>query len=336
MIFSNKQLLSLWCGLFAHSLWLGTTAFSNPRQNGRSHGPATSTVIWSSFSPIGDRPMVTTSTEDPGAPYPRTAGVPLGSAIQRTDSARGTQGLARRSADREEYWDNEEVKPTVVQGGGSLRTWSFTTDKIQCVQVNLHTEGRPLNAKVDVWTGPDSTPQQMAVYLEDGNLRPFNAVVFVPRSLGGQKHAVAVRNTGAMEFPLKAAVEVGSIFPSAFSMEEVAYRLFSVGGAKTIQGGAVRTIPFSPSVTSIQLMLTTDGRPLNARVEMLQGPDNVKQVMEVYTEDGSSRPFFAIIETPGYGNVVRIVNTGPMEFPIDCRIEPYTVEDNGFDDYFLD
>jgi hypothetical protein len=297
--------------------------------------------------------MVTTTQNQgissPTTVYPRTSpGVPLGSSIQRATQAdrrnfneaitrisplqeRQEQSLtpARRQDQMYEY---DDVKPTIVQGD-SLRTWSFTTDKIQCVQVHLSTEGRPLNAKVDVWTGPDSTPQEIGVYIEDGSIRPFNAMVFVPRSVGGQKHAVAIKNKGTMEFPLRAAVEVGGLFPSAFSMDEVAYRLFSNTKGKTIQGGSVRTVPFSPSVASVQLMLTSDGRPLNARIEMLQGPDCTKQVMEVYTEDGAARPFFAIIETPGYGNVVRIVNTGPMEFPIECRIEPYTVDDDGlFDD----
>jgi hypothetical protein len=253
------------------------------------------------------------------------------SALQRANvENRRTRSLTRPTpqSQREIYGDND-VKPTIIQGN-SLRTWSFTTDQIQSVQVSLFTEGRPLTANVDVWTGPDSTPQKMAVYLEDGNIRPFNAVVFVPRSVGGLKHAVAVKNKGPMEFPIQAAVEIGSIFSSsAFSMDEVAQRLFATHRGKTIQGGSVKTIPFSPSVASIQLLLTSDGRPLNARIEMLQGPSNVKQIMEVHTEDGNARPFFAIIETPGYGNVVRIVNTGPMEFPIDCRIEPYTVEDEG-------
>jgi hypothetical protein len=250
------------------------------------------------------------------------------SAIQRSNPDRRTQALTRVDPRQDAEYT---VKPTIIQGS-SLRTWSFTTSQIQSVQVSLFTEGRPLNANVDVWTGPDSTPQKMAVYLEDGSIRPFNAVVFVPGSVNGQKHAVAVRNTGAMEFPIKAAVEVGSILSApSFSMDEVAAQLFQTQQGKTIQGGSVKTFPFSPMVTSIQLLLTSDGRPLNARIEMLQGPDNVKQIMEVYSEDGSSRPFFAIIETPGYGNVVRIVNTGPMEFPIECRLEPHTVEDGGYD-----
>merc|ERR1712238_286734 len=188
----------------------------------------------------------------------------------------------------------ESLSPIKVQGG-SLRTWSFTTPSIDSVQVHLKTEGRPLNANVELWQGPDNTPQKMAVY------------------------------------PLAAGVEADI---KDGGIENFTDKLSKMATPRTVQGGAVFTMPFAPSVASVQVLLKTDGRPLNARIELLQGPNNVKQVMEVYTEDGTEPPFFAILETPGTGNVVRIVNTATVEFPLGCNLEPFLVEE-GSDDMFI-
>ena len=48
--------------------------------------------------------------------------------------------------------------------------------------------------------------------------------------------------------------------------------------------------------------------------------------MELYTEDGFTRPFFCVIETPGSGNVVRVVNTAPVEFPMTASVFPYAID----------
>jgi len=177
----------------------------------------------------------------------------------------------------------------------------------------LRTNGRPVNADVDVWQGPDNTPYKMKVYVEDGMVSPFNCVVETPRS----PSTIAVRNTGDMEFPMEAAVSANYIEGSAWMMDNVPRR--------TIQGQALHTYPFHPNVESVQVCLETDGRPLNARIELLQGPNNNKQFVEVYTEDGYERPFYAVIDTPGSGNVVRIVNTSPMEFPMTAAVSAYEI-----------
>merc|ERR1719440_1387573 len=209
----------------------------------------------------------------------------------------------------------------ILVQGGSLKTWSYRSPAVEQVQVVLGTEGRPLDADIELWHGPDNTPVKMRVYVENGQIRPFSAVVETPRG----PNTVAIRNIGQMEFPIAANVIANDVDQPTNEC---------LSSSTTVQGGALRTYPFDPSVESVQVLLKTDGRPLNARIELLQGPNNNKQVIELYTEDGLDRPFFCVLETPGSGNVVRIVNTAPIEFPMTASVVPYAVSDmsSGFGD----
>lgn len=221
----------------------------------------------------------------------------------------------------------KKPSPDVTVQGGSLRTWSFTTDRIDRVGVFLKTQGRPLNAEIDLWQGPDNCPQKISIYVEDGKLRPFSAVVETP----GSQNAIAVRNTGKMEFPLVAGIEA-EVAPKAGTsttdrLDAVIEKLEDSCKPSTVQGGAIKTVPFPPQVKSVQILLTTDGRPLTAKIEFLQGPNNAKQIMEVYCEDGLLRPFFTVVETPGSGNVVRVLNTATMEYPILARVMPFELDE---------
>lgn len=211
---------------------------------------------------------------------------------------------------------------TILVQGGSLRTWSYRSPLVDAVQVELSTEGRPLDADIELWHGPDNTPCKMRVYVENGQIRPFSAVIETPRG----PNTVAIRNIGQLEFPFAADVHAQNVDePTAICTDSTS----------TIQGGALRTYPFDLQVDSVQVLLKTDGRPLNARIELLQGPNNNKMVIELYTEDGFDRPFFCILETPGSGNVVRVVNTAPVEFPLSAAVVPHAVNDHHSSDAVL-
>merc|ERR1719198_2775850 len=99
-----------------------------------------------------------------------------------------------------------------------------------------------------------------------------------------------------------------------------------VDSAVELFGGSVRTYYSDSEVDSVEVLLSTDGRPLNARIELTQGPDYAKQVMELYSEDGLGSPFFCVLETPGVDHVVRIVNSDPDDLPISASIVPHSID----------
>ena len=271
--------------------------------------------------------------EDPIERQQRTGDTPTSSnegspSPPNMNSSPGSGSLAKSSMS-DDVWKN--LQPIKVQGG-SLRTWSFQSPFVDSIQVHLRTEGRPMNANIELWKGPDNTPQKVAVYLEDGSFRTFCCTILTP----DEQNAISIRNTGQMEYPLHAAIQAELYRSSSGSptkdgngndKQSVTERLASIECKRIVQGGAVFTMPLSPTTASVEIVLKTDGRPLNARFELLHGPNNVKQVMELYTEDGLVRPFHAIVDTPGAGNVVRIVNTATVEFPIQVSVEPYFVEE---------
>lgn len=211
------------------------------------------------------------------------------------------------------------TNPTIIQGGDTLRTWSFKSPYSNEIQVKLASEGRPLDSDIELWQGPDNVPCKMRVYIENGSMRPFYAVFKTPRT----PNTIAIRNIGTIEFPLIADVRSSNVVqPSNLCLSS-----FS-----TIQGGALRTYPFNPFVESSQIMLKTDGRPLNSRIELLQGPNNNKIVIELYIDDANDKPFFCVLNMPGSGNVIRIINTSPIEFPLFASVTPNSMNQNSIND----
>merc|ERR1719235_1524494 len=220
--------------------------------------------------------------------------------------------VSRASAPVMQYQRGPSVatsKPSIQIQGETLRTWAFKSPAVETVQVELGTEGRPLEATVEVWNAAGNTPFQARVYSEDGEIRPISAVLEIPRG----PSTVAVRNIGQMEFPMAALVtEEFAMGPSGEHQDAAQY----------VQGGALKTYPLDPTVDAVEVLLPTGGMPMNARIEILQGPDTNKQVIELYSENGLDRPFFCTFATPWSGNVIRILNTGPMEYPLPASVVP--------------
>lgn len=202
--------------------------------------------------------------------------------------------------------------PTHIQGN-SLKTW-ITQPYVEAVHVALKSEGRPIHADVELWNGPNNIPYRLRVYVEDGHIRPFSATVGTPYGT----NTICVRNISPIEYPLEAAVAPEHEVDAPSREMPLNYPMI-------IQGNSLQTFRFHHEIQSVQVMLKTDGRPLNARIELWQGPSNVKQMVDVYTDDGLERPFFMNIETPSGENVVRVVNTGTLAFPIDASVEAYSV-----------
>lgn len=277
-----------------------------------NNNAATSTALFSSGAPVSAGPALGNAPPGVG---PESPGGGMAMAGARPPAPAADGALERFAV---KY---DSIPETIVQGG-ALRTWSFPTMAMGRVNLALTTqgppEGNPLNVDIAFNEGPDNTPQRMRVYSGKGRLRPFKMWIETPSDTA----AVFIRNLAPLEFPCEA--KVGTEYddlPPGENTNAITDAIYEMGKPHLIQGaGALRSYALDHSVSSVKVELTTDGRPLNCMVELVQGPNAPKYTIEVYTEDGMLRPFTAVLETPGAGNELRIVNTASMEFPLNAAV----------------
>lgn len=203
-------------------------------------------------------------------------------------------------------WNIREVGPNVKIQGQTRHTWNFGDYSREIVQVALKTEGRPMTSDIELWVGPDWTPLQISAYTENGKERPIQTLIGTRNKAAN----VEIRNTGASEFPLTAACSY-AVPPLADARDVLAEE----GEGRYVEGGAIYSQAFPSDVGQVALLLKTDGKQLNAKVELLNGPNNVKQGFEIFTNNGELNALYVVFETPGAANTVRIRNIAPLEFP---------------------
>lgn len=196
--------------------------------------------------------------------------------------------------------------------GGSRKTFTFPDQGQEIVQIGMTTEGRPLNAEIELWIGPNWTPYSLKCFSDDG--RQFPARILV--GTRNKPAEIELRNVGQMELPFTAAASYAK--PPLVDIRE---RIIDAGDGITVQGGAIDSIPLGSEVNQVRVYLKTDTRQLNTRVELLNGPNNIKQQFEVFTNNGVLNSLYVVMDTPGNANTIRIINQAPLEFPAYAYIE---------------
>lgn len=119
----------------------------------------TTTQLHSSMFNSGTQTRTTNDYNyDTSLRQPGVAGTSSLARVGRAPTGGNTQTLERRPTQDYPTVDpnntsQRRLKPIQIQGG-SLKTWTFPSPRVESVQVFLKTEGRPLNANVEVWQGP--------------------------------------------------------------------------------------------------------------------------------------------------------------------------------------
>mmetsp|Transcript_77849 Transcript_77849/g.142477 ORF Transcript_77849/g.142477 Transcript_77849/m.142477 type:complete len:319 (-) Transcript_77849:36-992(-) len=220
----------------------------------------------------------------------------------------------------DETWAS--LQPIRVQGG-ELETWSFKDTKRLVVAISgddesltsFKDEGRDLNVAISLCEGPNKTPFQVKINSQKGVCRPFKGIIETP----GKHSSLFIRNIGQIEFPITAGVAAQT--PEA-PAELAPASVYEMADPYLLQGNSVKIYPLDKEVKQVKVQLSTQGRPLYAKIELLRGPNEVRYEMDVYSEDGKEWPFFTITEIPGSDYSIRVVNTASWEFPLKVDVQP--------------
>lgn len=215
-----------------------------------------------------------------------------------------------------ELWDGPNNTPTRVKmysEDGRMRPMNILTENPQRGRGNTMSVRNvgpmefPINAGVGN-IGPGGYNGGGNVQMQGGGM-PGGAMMDAGSSSMGQRRNGLAGSEGAY---MNERDFNGFSHPSSPSRKR----------GERVQGGALKTFPLDYSVEAVQVTITSEGMPVNAKVELWGTASHIKQLAEVYNDNGQTRPFAAIIDVPGGSNTIAVYNTGPMEYPIDVVVEP--------------
>lgn len=212
-----------------------------------------------------------------------------------------------------------EIFPTYesmdyIEAGNTVRTYPMPPWATKC-QMRFETNGRPMKGEANLWVGPIRKVHTLKFDVESGVEFPIEACLTYKKLAPVLKISTADNQN----YPMK----VGVFVPPPERIAELdAYTQKLFEGAspdqkQLIQGsntdgkyGARVNWVIPQHVDSIQLLgwsKDTGKKSFKLDIELLQGPNNVKQKLFLQC-GGGSQPYHAVLQTPGSGWVVRIRN----------------------------
>lgn len=259
--------------------------------------------------------------DQPGGPAASSGGGPYGT------------GIAGQGDPIRQDMFPENMPLHIIQGGDTLRTWKMPPG-VERAQYYITTDGRPIKCSVELWLGPIRRTHYMNIDSMDGRKTPFQALLKFKKTDSAGPQLLTIRNTGGFSFPIKVGVMPVMSDEQNDAFNGKTEELWKNGSPALVQGGdvaggggAIRTFEVDDNVESIQVIVwgKVSKKSFKCLIEVLQGPNNDKQVYDLQC-GGGSQPYTAIIQTPGKGVTLRIRNKKFVEDGLfEFAVVPYKV-----------
>jgi len=281
------------------------------------------------FSPIHGQSNSNSPLNPNGnAPLQPVEHAGLGQSSFASDVNAGTAGFQMFPPDN-------EFKIETIMGGGTVRTWKLPpwADRVQYM---IMTQGRPLKATVELWLGPLRRTHMLEMDFMDGAQTPYRATLKFKNSTGAQM--LRIRTSEHPHLPvicglaLPSPERAAALAANTEAIWAEAPKQLCQGGAVQGGPGTVRTFNGPANVASVQVLfwaVDTGKKSMKAQIEVLQGPNNPRQVIQMQC-GGGSQPYHGVIQTPGDGWIIRIVNKKFVEDGLfQCAVVPYETTEQG-------
>jgi hypothetical protein len=252
--------------------------------------------------------------------------------------ARGGSALKDASANQYEGWNGQRVMSSnndmnIGLGIGMEQQRDYEYGMVQQPQGQQSQQERDLRASVRS-SSPDDI-QTTSISRTVGGMVPYQDDPRDPASANSMQPFPHPNNRGMSTSPIVRPSALDLQGPNQFDRYQNSNPSYDGHSDRLIQGNTRKTFQNDPyynnphGTTQQEVFMQTAGGPMQAEVELWDGPNNTPTSVKVFSEDGNLRPFMATIETRNPFNPnhspetsTSIRNTGPMEFPLAAGIAP--------------